>query len=91
MSDRFACLITDLEGEPDPCQAIIKSAEQYYKVPLKNLQLKQPLHVLYAAEEREETLGDFIASVPKPGEVAGCLKIKKGRNYEPGTHTARRR
>lgn len=78
--DRFkAIIIDDLLTEPDPCVSIIKSAEAYYKVPLKNLELKAPLHVQYAAEEREETLGDFIANVPKPGIVAGCLKVKRGK------------
>lgn len=72
-------IIDELFAEPDPCLFIIKSAEQYYKAPLKNLELKAPLHIQYEAEEREESLGDFIASVPKPGIVAGCLKIKKGK------------
>lgn len=60
-------------AEPEPCAVILRKAAQHYKQPLSDLKLKAPLHVQYAAEEREETLGDFVANVPRPGDVAGCL------------------
>lgn len=66
-------------AEPDPCEVTLRKAAQHYKQPLSDLKLKAPLHVQYAAEEREETLGDFVANVPRPGDVAGCLPVKKKR------------
>lgn len=67
--DRFDFIL----AEPEPCEATLRKAAQHYKQPLSDLKLKAPLHVQYAAEEREETLGDFVANVPRPGDVAGCL------------------
>lgn len=71
--DRFEFIL----AEPDPCELTLRKAAQHYKQPLSDLKLKAPLHVQYAAEEREETLGDFVANVPRPGDVAMCLGQQK--------------
>jgi len=67
-----AFTIDDLEPV-NRCADIIKKAEVYYKVPLKNLELKAPLEKLYEVADVEEPIGQWIANVPRPGDVAACL------------------
>lgn len=67
-----------LEEMPrDPCPAIIEAARQFYADPLSSLRYKKPLLEMHKESGSDDTYGAWIASVPKPGDVAACA------NYRP--------
>lgn len=65
--------------EKTPCQQVVESAAQYYAQPLKDLKLKAPLEVLYELAETDEPIGQWVANVPRAGDVAACLPKRRVR------------
>ena len=66
-------------GELTPCQQIMQAAAQYYAEPVKELKLKAPIEVLYAMADVDEPIGQWVANVPRPGDIAGCLPKRRVR------------
>lgn len=66
-----------LEESPrDRCPAIIEAARQFYAEPLPDLRYKKPLLEMYKDSGTDETYGEWVAGVTKPGDVAACVNYK---------------
>lgn len=61
----------------DFCHAIIEAARQFYAEPVSSLKYKKPLLEMHRESGSDETYGNWVSSVPKPGDVAACA------NYRP--------
>lgn len=72
--DRMKAL--GLIADPEPCQDIMNRAKQFYKEPLKDLKLKASIEELYKQSGSEDVIGQWVTTIPKPGEVAGCINKK---------------
>jgi len=64
------------ESPEAKCRDILTRAERQLLQPLKNLQYRDSPDKLCANRDEDQTLGDCIASLVKPGEVAWCLGKK---------------
>lgn len=71
--DRFDFILT----EADPCAEIMDKAETYFKKPLEKLEYKDLPVNMCANRDEDQTLGDCVYNIPRPGDVAGCLKKGK--------------
>lgn len=56
-----------------PCNEIMAAAAKYYNKPVKDLKLKKPLEELYRDAKTDEPIGQWVESVPRPGDVAACV------------------
>lgn len=79
MTQPLRLLYIDDFEKPDPCQRILQAALKYYALPISELKLKAPIDVLYAQADADEPIGHWVSNVPRPGDVASCLKKGSSR------------
>ena len=77
---RIRLLDLNIFEEKTPCQRVVESAAQYYAQPLKDLKLKAPLEVLYELAETDQPIGQWVANVPRAGDLAACLPKQTKRS-----------
>lgn len=73
-------LYSEIE-QPDPCAVTLAKAAEYYQKPLSALKLKAPLEKLYEVADTDEPIGQWVTSVPRPGDVAGCIRKQQKKKY----------
>jgi hypothetical protein len=67
------------QREADRCLDVLAKAKVHYAEPLSDLKLTKPIEQLYRDSGSSLPIGTWMKDVPKPGDVASCIKPKTER------------